>query len=249
MSNLHLVFVAVLLAVSTAEDGLPPYIKQRCHSSDPKLLSCITESVHHIGPWLATGIPEISMPSVEPFRMDQLSISLSTGPQGYKVILKEVDISGASNFSISKLKLSEDGKPFEARVKMPQLRIASRYTSSGVLFIIPASGSGNFNGQLDGVTADLKGQVVTKVKDGERYLQVKSLDLDLHVKTVKMGVKKIFNNNRILIEATNLFLRENGQEVLKAMLPQLKAQLSKEFMRIVNQLLVNVPVSLFYVVD
>lgn len=57
----------------------------------------------------------------------------------------------------------------------------------------------------DGVTADLKGQVVSKVKDGERFLQVKSLDLDLHVKTVKMGVKKIFNNNRILSKLLGFF--------------------------------------------
>ena len=46
-------------------------------------------------------------------------------------------------------------------------------------------------------------------------------------------------------EATNLFLRENGQEVLKIMEPQLKRKLSTLFAGIVNQLLLNVPVETF----
>jgi len=51
-----------------------------------------------------SGIPEIEMPSVEPFRMDELSLSLTTGPNGYKVTLRDLDIYGASNFTISDLK-------------------------------------------------------------------------------------------------------------------------------------------------
>lgn len=42
-------------------------------------------------------------------------------------------------------RLSENGRPFEARIKMPVLKINARYMSSGVLFILPASGNGTFN--------------------------------------------------------------------------------------------------------
>lgn len=48
-------------------------------------------------------------------------------------------------------------------------------------------------------------------------------------------------------EATNLFLRENGQEVLKVMEPQLKRKLSALFAGIVNQLLRHVPVESFLI--
>jgi hypothetical protein len=44
------------------------------------------------------------MPSVEPFRMDELSLSLTTGPNGYKVTLRDLDIYGASNFTVTDLK-------------------------------------------------------------------------------------------------------------------------------------------------
>lgn len=37
-----------------------PYIKQ-CRSADPALVDCIKDSLHHLRPWLKTGIPEIQV--------------------------------------------------------------------------------------------------------------------------------------------------------------------------------------------
>lgn len=128
---------------------------------------------------------------------------------------------------------------------MSALILDAHYSSSGVLIILPASGNGTFHARFDDVTAVVKGTVSTRVKDGKTYLNVDNLDVVLDVKKVRMGVHKIFNNNRILTEATNLFLRENGQEVLKVMEPQLKRKLSVLFAGIVNQLLRHVPVEVF----
>lgn len=119
------------------------------------------------------------------------------------------------------------------------------FFSSGILIILPASGNGTFHARFDDVRALVKGTVSTRVRDGKTYLNVENLDVDLAVKNVHMRVRKIFNNNRILTEATNLFLRENGQEVLKIMEPQLKRKLSVLFAGIVNQLLRHVPVEMF----
>nr|CAD7410880.1 unnamed protein product [Timema cristinae] len=190
-------------------------------------------------------IPEIELPSVEPFRMDELSLSLTTGPNGYKITLRDIDIYNLSNFTVSKLKIGGGGQPFETRILMPELKINARYTSSGVLIIIPASGNGTFHATLGGVAAILRGTVSSKRKDDLDYLSVESLNLDLNIKTVRMTVKKVFNNNRILTEATNLFLRENGHEVLKVMMPQLRTKLETIFVQVCNSLLKHVPIQMF----
>lgn len=143
--------------------------------------------------------------------------------------------------------MSENNRPFEARIAIPRLSIRAKYTSSGVLLIIPASGSGDFDAVLDGVIADVKGQISTSEKNGKTYLHVDSLAMELNVKKVRMHIAKVFKNNRILTEATNLFLRENGIEVLKAMQPQLQKKLSVEFSGIANQLLKHVPREAFLI--
>jgi hypothetical protein len=246
---LILLIFAVVLTCSDATldvNTVPPYVKQ-CFEGDPKIIECFESAVHHLRPYLATGIPEIELPSVEPFLMDELSLSLTTGPNGYKVSLKEIDIFGASNFTLSKLKLSENGKPFEARINIPLLRINSRYTSSGVLIILPASGNGTFNAQFEDINAVVKGMVSVNEKDNLKFLHVDALNVDLNVKNIRMTVKNIYKNNRILTEAINLFLRENGQEVFKVMKPQLRKKLSALFMSIANKLLTHLPIDVFYV--
>lgn len=227
-----------------AETNLP-YIKQ-CKSDVKDLTGCFISSIHHIRPYLARGIPDIEMPSTEPFRMDELSLSLTTGPNGYRVTLRDIDVFGASNYTVSSLKLAEGKKPFETRIIIPKMRITSKYSSSGVLIILPASGNGTFHAALGDVSTVCKGFVSKQTRNGEDYLHIDSMELDLEVKNVRMLVKKVFNNNRILTEATNLFLKENGHEVLKAMTPQLRKKLSAVFMQIGNQIFKHVPVSSMY---
>lgn len=78
--------------------------------------------------------------------------------------------------------------------------IRAKYTSSGVLLIIPASGSGDFDAVLDGVIADLKGEVSTNEQPTGTHLHVDSLAMELNVKKTRMHIAKVFKNNRILSE-------------------------------------------------
>ena len=138
------------------------------------------------------------LPSVEPFIMDHLQLQLTGGPQGYRVHLKNMEIFGASNFTLETLKLSENGKPFEARISIPRLNIRAKYQSTGVLIIIPASGNGDFLSTFDGVVANVRGHMGLNKREEGTFLNVDSLDLDLVVKKVRMQVSKIFNNSKLL---------------------------------------------------
>lgn len=106
----------------------------------------------------------------------------------------------------------------------------------------------------------MKGVLAEEKKAEGTFLKVENLAIDLVIRKPRLSVSKIFNNNRILSmffyfkigffnykpfkildEATNLFLKENGHEILKAMQPQLQKKLSSEFTGIANQLLKHVP--------
>lgn len=66
-------------------------------------------------------------------------------------------------------------------------------------------------------------------------------------KKLKINESNRFSRWSNAAEATNLFLRENGIEVLKAMQPQLQKKLSVEFAGIANQLLTHVPREAFLI--
>ncbi|KAH8418523.1 hypothetical protein KR009_011310 [Drosophila setifemur] len=237
--------VLVLQTVWLVQAETPAYIKQ-CRREDPKLVNCFMGAIEHLKPYLAEGIPAIQLPSVEPFKMDMLALQLTEGPQGYKITLKNMEAFGASNFQVKSLKLSENNEPFKATIVMPKLMIEAKYTSSGILLILPASGGGDFHAVFEGVSADLTGKTSVRVVKGANYLHIDALSLVLDVKDVKMSISGAFNNNRILLEATNLFLRDNSQIVLEAMQAQLQKKLASEFGKLANQLLKNVPIEQFY---
>lgn len=44
------------------------------------------------------------MPSVEPFIMDSLSLALTGGVNGYRINLKDMEVFGASNFTVKTIK-------------------------------------------------------------------------------------------------------------------------------------------------
>jgi hypothetical protein len=48
------------------------------------------------------------------------------------------------------------------------------------------------------VLATVQGTTSSQQRDGQDYMHIDTLDIDLNVKTVRMLVKKVFNNNRIL---------------------------------------------------
>ncbi|RZF35183.1 hypothetical protein LSTR_LSTR012621 [Laodelphax striatellus] len=223
---------------------VPPYVHQ-CIENDPEIEKCAIVALHHIRPYLKAGIPEIEMPKVEPFRIDSLSLALTTGPNGYKITLRNLDIFGASNYTIKKLKLSKNGSPVEAKVHFPKMKIDAKYTSSGVLIILPASGNGTFHADFTDVYALVRVAVSHFERDNLNWYNADKMEIDLKITQAHMAVKNIFNNNRILNEAINLFLRENGEEVIRIMMPQLRTKLAGVFKKIANQLLKHVNLETF----
>lgn len=50
---------------------------KQCSKSDPKLITCLIDALHHLRPYLSVGIPEIELPSVEPFRVSSIHFKLN----------------------------------------------------------------------------------------------------------------------------------------------------------------------------
>jgi Haemolymph juvenile hormone binding protein (JHBP) len=190
-------------------------------------------------------------------------------------------------------RLSQNDKPFEARITIPKLTIKAKYASSGVLIIIPASGNGEFDA-IFGKRTMIDRQVGKWVRivffcydnrwrdsrcEGKsfadqqtgRYLHesgrsagrsdseattfecIEDFQQQQNFEWVDQLVLKFSTRDWRLFfsilpaEATNLFLKENGGEVLNAMKPQLQKKLSTEFAGIANALLKHVPIEKFLV--
>uniref|UniRef100_A0A6P7GYV5 Protein takeout-like n=1 Tax=Diabrotica virgifera virgifera TaxID=50390 RepID=A0A6P7GYV5_DIAVI len=219
------IFVCLFVVVPVlASEVVPPYIKQ-CYEGDTEVLQCFKKAIHHLRPYLEKGIKEIELPSVEPFKMDELSLSLTTGPNGYKISLKNIDVLGASKFTVKSLRSDIETNQYQFTMYIPKITAKARYESSGVLILVQASGGGNYWGEYEGVKIKVYLKGSPRVINDKTYLIVQQMKMDFSVKDIKMGVDGIHNGNTVLQAALNLFINSNSQELLKEMKPHLKKKL------------------------
>lgn len=76
-----------------------------CTADDPKLAECMVDSIEFLRPLLATGIPEMNVPSIEPLELGDLLVSEKTRSRsGLQVTAKNIKAYNASTFQVHNMK-------------------------------------------------------------------------------------------------------------------------------------------------
>ncbi|KAL1380358.1 hypothetical protein pipiens_003587 [Culex pipiens pipiens] len=221
----------------------PPYYMHRCQRDDPEVNECLRYAGNKLTQHLREGgIPEIGITDVEPVVVDEISIALGSGPDGYRASFKNIEAFGVSNLTFVNIRSDIDTLQFQMTLEIPRIKAKAQYKSSGVLLLLQASGSGEYWGEYEGV----KAKVYMKTSpyqgdDGFTYLNVDQAKMDFSVKDIKMGVENISNSNAILHAAMNLFINTNAQELLKEMKPQLRTKLTEHLHNFMQVLFDRIP--------
>ncbi|KAJ8953216.1 hypothetical protein NQ314_007381 [Rhamnusium bicolor] len=115
-----------------------------CKRNDVHVAKCIRESIEIIRPKLKNGITELGVPGLEPLRIDEIEIFRGDDSSNFKAVLKNVDVSGASEFKITKLKLDVDKNTYRIGVRFPGLDLTGDYDINARVLVAPIKGSGKF---------------------------------------------------------------------------------------------------------
>jgi Haemolymph juvenile hormone binding protein (JHBP) len=109
-------FLILVSCISSA------YYIHHCTKSDPELNECLRYSGNRLTEYMRHGIAELGITDVsigqplckvrfhnvhfqiEPVVIDEISISLGGGPDGYRATFKNIEAYGVSNLTISNLR-------------------------------------------------------------------------------------------------------------------------------------------------
>lgn len=76
-----------------------------CHESDLELAKCITQSMHNLRPKVASGIPEMNVPSIEPLELGNLIVSQKTKSRsGLQITAKDIKAYNSSLYQVYNMK-------------------------------------------------------------------------------------------------------------------------------------------------
>ncbi|XP_065354649.1 protein takeout [Calliphora vicina] len=234
------VFVAaltILLVAGTQAVQLPDYIKV-CSRNDPKINECVKNTVHNMRPYLKDGIKELNVPAMEPLYIGDLNI-LEGGSSGINVKAIDLNIFGASNFEIKKLKASQNGMRFDFELNLPRLQGEGQYDINGQILALPLKGNGPFTGNFTNFYAFVKIIFDTKNVNGEEYLTISDLNVKIRTGKGRIRLENLFNGDKTLGDVVNDTINQNFEVFTNELIAPIERALEKKFIAIARKILEN----------
>ncbi|RZC41970.1 takeout-like [Asbolus verrucosus] len=200
---------------SESKKSIPSYI-DLCHRDDPNLGACVTKAVEKIQPHLRDGVPELFLPSMNPFIV--LQADLDKG-DSFKASFKNIEVYYADEFKIEDAKIDLDQLRIELAVSFSRLRIKSQYNIQGKILILQVNGQGLADGNFTNVYVKAVANGKFSSKNGKDYVVVNNRSLELDLGKPVFYFDNVFRNNPQLNEQTNKIVNENIVDLVDELKP------------------------------
>ncbi|XP_015604904.1 circadian clock-controlled protein [Cephus cinctus] len=228
------VLLLFFVAVQSDEDiSLPKEVKS-CRKSSNDYSSCLRLAIQESWPVFMKGIPELDLPTLDPYFISQEESTYENGAIKGKIVVKN-----ARNYGLSKAQflavrpqLQNDYFRLEVDVEIPKVFIEGDYKAEGSLETFQMGGKGYFNISLEGVitTWNIEGPIVN-----DRW-QVEHFTVLPEVNKMHVYFTDLFNGNENLNRAAMSFVNEYWSVLYHGMLPYVSKAWDEELTKLVNRM-------------
>lgn len=232
--SVALVLVAVFSATSARQ--LPDFLHV-CKRKDPNLGDCIKNSVESFKPYLNKGLPDYNIPTLEPLFLKEV---VATSGANIKLNLMNVQVHGASNFNVTRLKANVDTLRFLIELDLPMLSINSDYEIDGKILLLRIQGTGPLTGNFTNCKGLVKIQAeLTKGPDSQTYVKISDLKTKIAVGSGSLKLDNLFGGDPVLGDAVNTAINSNFDTFIDELKPALESGISDTFIKIANSILLQ----------
>jgi hypothetical protein len=209
---------------------------RRCnHNGD--INKCLRQILEDLKPRLGTGIPEINLPPMDPLYLQSVSFHHGSGPIKILATFNDVNATGLSTFDKSDFTFDVKKRTLDFDMTIPQMRIVGNYELSGNLFFFPIGGDGGFWLNMGNIRAKGQGKLSVSTKNNLKSIQIKKIDIDLQIETIKVHLTNLFHGDQLLGTVINNFLNENANEIFEEVRPQIGIQVAEMVQALTNRAL------------
>lgn len=205
-----------------------------CKRDPNTITDCVIKSIENLKPQMSTGIPELGVPSLDPFFIPEIK-ALTADNTPIHATGHNVKVTGATDFTIKSLSVDLDTLKIKVRVRFPKLHFEGDYKLD-VQVLVPLRGEGKLNAEAVKCDAELVLHSQIFTKDGKEYIKFKKIDADINIKDYRVRLDGLFNGDKTLGEAANQAINQNRGEFLKATKPHLEKTVSTNLLNVANRI-------------
>ncbi|XP_030766704.1 protein takeout-like [Sitophilus oryzae] len=205
---------------------LPSYFPQ-CYRNDPDLNQCLLKATESVRPYMKQGIPELRIPSFEPFSVPEIVLEQGTQSLNFKAVLKNVVIHGITNYHFTRFDFDVPNLQFFCDADIDNLELDGDYTVHGKVLVAPIEGKGRFTVHVDHCSIKLIQTYHEVEKDNDIYLLPLKSNTSITVSGPRTKLDGLFDENSNLGEVTNKAINDNIDELFSELKPVIEQTISK----------------------
>ncbi|XP_014472165.1 PREDICTED: protein takeout-like [Dinoponera quadriceps] len=232
-SIFRICFASMLFAAAFAE--IPSFIKI-CSRNDPNLNKCIVNSVELLRNKLSTGIPELDVPSIEPFMMENLHLKRGPSSASLDMNITNIEVYGASTFKIDNLKADMNKLLFTFNATFSKLEFQGKYSINAQILLLQLKGTGNLTGNFHNFTSGVIIKASKIHRDNDIYIYFDKVKLNIHISKSSINLDNLFNGDKVLGKVANDLLNKDDLFV-QEITPLLENSLENLFLNVSNKII------------
>ncbi|XP_011879797.1 PREDICTED: uncharacterized protein LOC105568601 [Vollenhovia emeryi] len=220
---------AFVIACAAAE--IPSYI-HICGRQSSNIEKCILDNIINLKSKICKGIPELDIPSNDPFILDKVALA---DTQGIKLYVRNAQIRGFCDFKINSFHADINNLQYDIVIVFDQIRANTTYDFN-LNVLIPISHMGQLYITADNVGAKINLQFKLVTKDGKRFTYLSKIKINIDIKkyNAEYGVEgEQFAQLREIIQN---FVGQNQEEIINSLKPALEEIVSRRIISITNNI-------------
>ncbi|XP_029169663.1 protein takeout-like [Nylanderia fulva] len=235
---MHAFVIRICLTYSlftVAFAAIPSYMKV-CNRKDPEINKCVFNSIEQLRDKLTTGIPELSVPSIEPLTLKH--VRLLRGPNGARldINLTNIQVYGPSTFKLRDLKIDPNKVALTFKVGFQKLEFRGKYQINAQILLLRLVGEGGLTGTFMGYESDCLLKSHKVIRNNQTYIVFEKMKFNIKINKAHINLDNLFNGDPVLGPASNEVLNANSDLLVDEIKPVLEDALSNLFTEIANKI-------------
>ncbi|XP_034238584.1 uncharacterized protein LOC117643676 isoform X2 [Thrips palmi] len=210
------------------------------------LNQCISRGIEHFLRTAKNGLPDIGLPSLDPFMVKHLTLKEGSGKVAVSFDFHDVRFKGFSGAEVYSARMNVNDKKLEVSLRAPVYEVDGFYSCEGAVYELPLSSNGRFTVTMTDVTSAWMLYFLAKTANNDTMLAANRFIVDVSPANVVYRFDKKFDgeNNLGIGEAMDEFMNENALEIYNIIKPQIMKIMGGKFLELANQVLMNYPSAL-----
>ncbi|XP_055850815.1 protein takeout-like [Episyrphus balteatus] len=250
MYRLVVLNLVILLATTiTICQGKFPKSPKPCPYGDEE---CIKKIVNFLLSEKINGYAPLNVVSLNPLKINEISINQGKeSPVNIDLRFQNSELTGIKDAKVLHVKGfgKEINGVHEITLGTDSVTLFGDYTIKGKVLILPVSGNGKSNITMDNLRLKVSILAESLVKDGETYMNVKNVKLQIETSRLHFDFRNLFNGDKVLGDNMNLFLNENWKEIFGEVRNSITAAFASIFQSVIANVFSKYPYSKLFATE